>query len=275
MGGCDISFTVKRLKLSRGCWSLMPWHRFRQVRLQWISSVEKFRSLLLLRIEIISKHTSNKFKKNWLHEISKSPHRNDSTVGKNWFFLVLFLFNVQYKPDFLSSLYLTCIFMSFPLFSKFSNTQLQKHSQNCHTRLLPPHEVSWACNQAKNNVLFMGSKCNYYLFVSSKKSQHIFHRMCTAASETSPLHKRFNMVLHRISNPLVVQQGQATGNTRPQATLSQGLRLPLQSLRPVLLDLFKGLWEYTRETRAGLSCLCHFNMGPLLWDLDNISTGGK
>lgn len=108
-------FTLKWLKLCRSYCSFMPWNRFRQVRLQWISPVEKLKSLLLLRIEIISKPTLNKFKNKWLHELSKPPHRNDSTVGKYCFFLVLFLFNIQYKPAFLSSFSIWHVFLCHSL----------------------------------------------------------------------------------------------------------------------------------------------------------------
>lgn len=218
----------------------MPWHRFRQVKLQWISSVEKFKSLLPLRSDIISKSTPNKFKNKWLHGTSKFPHNNDSTVGQNCFFLILFLLNVQYKPAFLSSLYLPSIFMPFPLFSKFSNTQLQKHSQNFYTHTYyyylksaePVTRLKYMKEQ--NKVLFMSSKHKYYLFLLSKKSQCIFHRICTAASETSPLHKRFNMILHRISSPPVVQQGQATGSIRPHGNRASGSRAYLTCYKGVM-----------------------------------------
>lgn len=38
-------------------------------------------------------------------------------------------------------------------------------------------------------------------FCHQKKSQCILHRICTAASETCPLCKSFNVMLHRITNP--------------------------------------------------------------------------
>lgn len=101
------------------------------------------------------------------HEISKSPYRRFHS-WTFFFSLVLFLLNIQYKPAFLSSLYLPCIFMSFPLFSKFSNTQLQKHSQNCDTYTYYYHLKSAGpatrlkYMKEQNNVLFIGSKYNFY-----------------------------------------------------------------------------------------------------------------
>lgn len=117
------------------------------------------------------------------------PHKNDSTVGQNRFFLILFLLNVQYKPAFLSSLYLPSIFMPFPLFSKFYNTQLQKHSQNFHTHPYYYHVKSaepvtrLKHMKEQNKVLFMGSKYKYYLFLSSK-----YHN--ASSTESAQLHPR-------------------------------------------------------------------------------------
>lgn len=64
------------------------------------------------------------------------------------------------------------------------------------------------------------------------------------------------MILHRISNPPVVQQGQATGSTRPQDHMvTRPQAWPVASV-------IKVLGEHTGGTRAGTSCLWHLNMGP-------------
>lgn len=146
-------------------------------------------------------------------------------IGFSWFFF--FSTSSISQPSFqvcICHIFLchSLYFPSFPTLSFKNILRIVTHTLITTTW----SQLSWspAENTWRNNVLFMGSKRNYYLFASSKKSQYMFHRICTASSKTSPLHKRFNMVLHRISNPPwgPARSGhrphQATGHTRPQVT---------------------------------------------------------